>query len=155
MHGTNGQISEGAASAIGSVASLPERCVIVLDEALAPGLAANAAAVLALTLGATEPALVGADAVDADGHPHPGLIPIGLPILRAPSTRLGELRALALARNVEVIDFPTFGQQTNDYDEFRSQVAATPAARLEYLGIALRGPKRAVTKLTGSLPLLR
>ena len=81
-------------------------------------------------------------------------IPIGLPILRARGARLAELRALALAKNVDVIDFPTFGQQTTDY-EFRSHVAATPAARLQYLGLALHGPKRVITKLTGSLPLLR
>ena len=32
--------------------------MVVVDEALAPGLAANAAAVMAMTLGATVPALV-------------------------------------------------------------------------------------------------
>jgi hypothetical protein len=54
---------------------MPERCVIVVDEALPPRLAANAAAVLALTLGALEPALAGADFVDGDEEAHPGLIP--------------------------------------------------------------------------------
>jgi len=38
-----------------------ERCVIVVDQTLAPGLAANAAALLALTLGAISPRLVGAE----------------------------------------------------------------------------------------------
>ena len=67
---------------------MSERCVIVVDESLPAGLAANAAAVLALTLGAREPDLVGADFVDADAQPHPGLIPIGLPSCarRAPSS---------------------------------------------------------------------
>ena len=37
------------------------RCVVVVDEALAPGLAANAAAVMAVTLGAKLPAMVGED----------------------------------------------------------------------------------------------
>ena len=60
---------------------MPERCVIVIDEELPPGLAANAAAVLALTLGAIEPALVGAEFLDADEGAHPGLIPTGLPVL--------------------------------------------------------------------------
>ena len=50
---------------------MSERCVIVVDESLPAGLAANAAAVLALTLGAREPDLVGADFVDADAQPHP------------------------------------------------------------------------------------
>lgn len=44
----------------------PERCVIVLDEALPPGLAANAAAVLALSIGGLFPQVPGHDLVDAD-----------------------------------------------------------------------------------------
>ena len=108
---------------------MSERCVIVVDESLPAGLAANAAAVLALTLGAREPDLVGADFVDADAQPHPGLIPIGLPVLRAPRAELVEIRRLASLDGVSVVDFPVFGQQTTDYDEFRGMVAATPGRR--------------------------
>ena len=134
---------------------MSERCVIVVDEDLPAGLAANAAAVLALTLGAREPGLVGADFVDADAEPHPGLIPIGLPVLRAPRADLVELRRRAAADGVKVVDFPVFGQQTNDYEEFRGMVASTPASDLSYLGVALSGPRRAVGRLTGRLALLR
>ena len=134
---------------------MSERCVIVVDEDLPAGLAANAAAVLALTLGAREPGLVGADFVDADAEPHPGLIPIGLPVLRAARADLVDIRRRAAADGVGVVDFPVFGQRTNDYDEFRGMVAATPAAELSYLGVALSGPRRAVGRLTGRLALLR
>ena len=134
---------------------MSERCVIVVDEELPAGLAANAAAVLALTLGAREPGLVGADFVDADAEPHPGLIPIGLPVLRASSNDLVDIRRGAAADGVRVVDFPVFGQRTNDYDEFRGMVAVTPAAELSYLGLALSGPRRAVGRLTGPLALLR
>jgi len=134
---------------------VPERCVIVVDEALPPGLAANAAGVLATTLGSILPGLVGDAFIDADGHLHPGLIRTVLPVLRAPSSRLSEVRADALESALDVVDFPAFGQQTNDYDEFCAQIARTPAARLRYLGIALYGPRRPVARLTGSLPLLR
>jgi hypothetical protein len=137
------------------LALMSERCVIVVDEDLPAGLAANAAAVLALTLGAREPDLVGEDFVDADAQAHPGLIPIGLPILRASRDELVELRRRAGADGVSVVDFPVFGQRTNDYDEFRGMVAATPAAELSYLGVAVSGPRRAVRRLTGGLALLR
>jgi hypothetical protein len=103
--------------------------VIVVDEALAPGLAANVAAVLALTLGARVPSLVGASFLDADGEEHPGLIDRGLPILRAPGAGLLDLRARALAAALSVIDMPAFGQQTNDYEAFRAQVAQTDTSR--------------------------
>ncbi|HEY1480906.1 MAG TPA: DUF2000 domain-containing protein [Gaiellales bacterium] len=135
--------------------AVPERCVIVVDDALPVGLAANAAAVLSLTLGARASGLIGGDVVDADGSVHPGLIDRGLPILRAPASQLGAIRARALESGVRVIDFPSFGQQTTDYDAFREQVARTPTDEIAYLGLLLYGPKRSVGRLTGSFPLLR
>jgi hypothetical protein len=133
----------------------PARCVVVVDEALPPGLAANAAAVLAVSLGAGAPDLVGADLVDAGGDHHPGLITTGLPVLRAPADELPALRTRALDAGVRVIGFPVFGQQTTDYAAFGEQLAQTPSEAVAHLGLALRGPKRAVARLTGSLPLLR
>ena len=130
------------------------RCVIV-DEALPPGLAANAAAMVALTLGATVDGLPGADLVDADGHSHPGLIAAGIPILAASRVQLSDLHARAQRESVGVVDFPAYGQQTTDYESVIERVGQTPAAELEYLGIALHGPRRAVSRLTGSLRLLR
>ena len=131
-----------------------ERCVIVLDADLAPGLAANAAAVLAVTLGATVEGLAGPDLVDADGDVHPGLFEKGLPVLGAERDRLPELRARALGVGVGVIDIPAVGQQTNDYDDVRAHVRRTATADLEYLGLALHGSRRAVSRVTGTLPLL-
>jgi Protein of unknown function (DUF2000) len=137
------------------MAPVSERCVIVVDEGLPAGLAANAAAVLALTVGAREPGLVGADLIDADKETHPGLIPSGLPVLRASSDELVELRRCGSSDGVVVIDFPAIGQQTNDYDEVRATVAQTPTAELTYLGVAVTGPRRAIARLTGSFALLR
>ena len=54
-----------------------------------------------------------------------------------------------------VIDIPAVGQQTNDYDEVRAHVAGTATADLEYLGVALHGPRRAVGRVSGNLRLLR
>lgn len=133
----------------------PERCALVVDANLPPGLAANAAAVLALSIGARYPDLPGLDLVDADGAVHPGLIPMGLPVLSAPTERLGLVRTAALDAGLHVIDFPTAGQQTTDYTAFAASVADTPTAGLGYLGLALCGPSKTVRKLTGGFPLLR
>jgi hypothetical protein len=132
------------------------RLVVVVDESLPPGRAANATGMLALSLGATVAGLPGAALVDANGDAHAGLIPQGLLVLRAPANRLSQLRARAAAsEDVGVIDFPTDCQQTNDYDEVRRRVAAMPTAELRYLAILLYGPRRAVSRLTGNLALLR
>src|SRR4051812_37374022 len=96
------------------------RCVVVVDEVLAPGLAANAAAVMALTLGTKVPALVGEEFVDGAGERHPGLITTGLPVLRASADALPALRARALEAEVGVVGFPRSGQTTTDYESFRA-----------------------------------
>lgn len=129
------------------------RCVVVVDEALAPGLAANAAAVMALTLGTKVPDMVGEDFTDGAGERHPGLITTGLPVLRAPAAQLRELRAKALAAEVGVVGFPAHGQTTTDYEAFRELVAGT--GELDYLGLAFYGPGKVLRRLTGSLGLLR
>ena len=134
----------------------PERCVVVVDQGLPAGLAANAAAVLALSLGARCPGLPGPDFRDAQGVIHPGLIPMGLPILAAPVWRLAALRHAAAAdAQLVTVDFPAPGQQTTDYTAFVDAVGTTPATDLAYLGVAVCGRSKAVRKLTGDLPLLR
>ena len=49
------------------------KCVLVLDGDQAPGVQANAAVILGMTLGERHPALVGPDARDGDGGLHPGI----------------------------------------------------------------------------------
>ena len=135
--------------------SLPERCVIVINQQLAAGHAANAAAVLALTLGKRHPSLVGAPLIDADNREHPGLIPIGISVLVADAQQLTQLHQHLLNDDeMDGIIFPVEGQQTTDYAAFREAVSVVPTDNLQLLGIALAGNKKVVRKLTGKLGLL-
>ncbi len=136
-------------------APLPERCVIVVDAALPPGRAANAAAVLALTVGQRQPALVGPPLVDASGVAHPGLIPIGIAVLAADTEALAAIRDKAVAIGCDVVDFPVQGQQTTDYSAFRDAVALVETAALRYVGVALVGPRKPIGKLVANLGLLK
>lgn len=142
-------------AAAGEDSIFGRRCVVVVDAELPAGKAANAAAVLALTLGQRHPELVGAPLADASGTPHPGLIPIGIAVLSAPSDALARLRAKALAGGCDVVDFPVQGQQTTDYQAFIDAVAQVREEELRYLGVALFGPRKAVGKLVGNLALLK
>jgi hypothetical protein len=135
--------------------SEPMRCVIVVDEALSAGRAANAAAVIALTFGKQHPELVGADLVDGSGQVHPGLIPIGIAVLATSASHLAGLRARAMRSMVDVVDFPSEGQQTNDYVEFGARVRTVPTEQLTYVGVGLYGPKKAVGKIVGKFSLLK
>jgi len=133
----------------------PSRCVIVVDATLPVGRAANAAAVVALTLGKRHPDLAGPDLIDASGKPHPGLIPIGIALLAADASALVALSEAASRAGLDVVDFPRQGQETTDYARLRTQVAAAPTGSLEYVAVGLLGPRKAVGRLVGKFPLLR
>lgn len=72
-------------------------CVIVIDEALPAGVAANAAAIIGITLGRRFPEAVGADVTDGGGIMHSGIIQIPVPVLKASAETLRSLREKALA----------------------------------------------------------
>ncbi|CAN7391426.1 DUF2000 domain-containing protein [Rhizobium sp. LjRoot98] len=130
------------------------RCVIVVDRNLPVGRAANAAAVIALTIGKLHPELAGANLVDKTGFAHPGLIPIGISILGADASDLGKLRSKALTRDITVVDFPIQGQQTNDYMAFGAAVAETITDDLQYVGVGVFGPRKSIGKIVGKFGLL-
>lgn len=138
-----------------SLLNTPERCVIVVDAGLPAGRAANAAAVLALTIGQRYPTLVGAPIIDASGHEHPGLTPIGIAVLAAPLEDLPALRAKATSVGCDIVDFPVQGQQTTDYQAFQAAVAAVPTDELQYVAIALVGERKPIGKIVGKLGLLK
>jgi hypothetical protein len=131
-----------------------ERCVIVINQDLPLGNIANAAAVLALTLGQRHPMLVGEVLADSQGQCWPGLIPIGISVLAASEEQLGALLQQPRAAEVDRILFPVDGQQTTNYAQFRASVANLPSSEWRLLGIALAGEKKTVRKLTAKLNLL-
>lgn len=53
------------------------------------------------------------------------------------------------------VDFTDLAQRCRTYGEYMEKMSAAAPEDLRYLGLALRGPRRQVDRLTGSLPLLR
>jgi hypothetical protein len=144
--------TETIATSAAEIPAKPERFVIVVDESLPPGKASNAAAVVAFTFGQRHGRLVGAPLRERDGTTHPGLIPIGITVLKATSEQLSELRAKALP-HCDVVDFPVQGQSTTDYAAFLSSVLTHSGESLRYVAVGLLGPKNRVGKLVGGLSL--
>lgn len=132
------------------------KCVMVLDEDLPRGLAINAAGVLALTLGRKVDSIVGPDVTDGSGNEHVGITTMPIPILRAQADQVRQIRLQCAESNgLLVVDFTDAAQTTTTYDDYTQKIAGVPTEELEYLGVALYGPKKQVNKLTGSLPLMR
>lgn len=134
---------------------MTEKCVMIIDEALPPGEAANAAAVLGITLGGRVPGVIGADVGDGAGNSHAGVIRIPVPILKASRAEIGKLRLRLYKEfaDLTAVDFTDLAQSCRTYDEFIDKMSYT--SELSYIGLAICGDKREVTRLTGNLPLLK
>ena len=127
-----------------------DKCVLVIDEAMPRGLAANTAAILGITWGRLRPELVGEDVTDAAGAIHPGIIRTPVPVLSGRPETFQTLR-----RQLAELEFADVAQSCRTYGEFIEKMARTGPGELRYLGMALLGPRHQVDRLTGSLPLLR
>lgn len=135
-----------------------EKCVLILDENLSIGVAANTAAILGMTLGRSLPELVGDDVTDGSGAKRLGIVERPVPVLRGSPEAIKALRRRLYQpefREVTVVDFSELARRCLTYEEFTQRMTDTPEGALEYLGVAMCGPKKQVNRLTGSLPLLR
>jgi hypothetical protein len=132
------------------------KCVILLDASLPIGMMTNAAAILGASLGAYVSDIIGMPARDQSGGTHPGLISVPLPILQADRETLRRVRQDALNDpQVEVFDFAEPARTAKTYAEYIAQMLATPETSLEYVALALHGPRAVVTKLTGHLKIVK
>ena len=134
------------------------KVAIVVDQVMPSGLAANTAAVLALSIGRQLESIIGPELKDGDGCSHAGITTMPIPILTAPSEIVKEIRHRAAAdveRGLVVIDFTGCAQRTRTYDDYARLLESATDEDIEYLGVAVHGPRKAVQRLTGSLPLLK
>lgn len=135
-----------------------EKCVIVIDEQLPVGIIANTSAIIGITMGMKMPDVVGKDVRDLEGNSHMGIIQFPVPILKANTEMLKDLRTKLFDPQFDeltVVDFSDLAQGCKTYDEFIDKMKNTSESKLNYIGIAICGNKKKVNKLTGNLPLLR
>lgn len=135
-----------------------EKCVMVLDERLPPGMLANTAAILGITLGKHMPEVVGRPVSDLDGGEHPGIIEFPVPILKGSPKIIREIRCRLCAPEFQcltAVDFSDLAQSCKTYEEYICKMAHTKESELSYFGIVICGERKKINKLTGSMPLLR
>lgn len=135
-----------------------EKCVMIIDEQLPLGIAANTAAILGITLGKKLPEVVGSDVMDQSGNEHLGIITFPVPILKASPESIQKLREKLYQPDywdLTVVDFSDLAQSCKTYDEFVEKMGRSPESALQYFGLAICGARKKVNRLTGSMPLLR
>ncbi|KQN64552.1 DUF2000 family protein [Erwinia sp. E602] len=133
-----------------------QRCTIVVDAQLAPGLAMNAASVIGISFGRTVDNLVGPDLHSADGVSYPGVIYAPLPVLRAEGSYLQALLQTAQQDDeIYVMPFSALAQSCKTYDEYGERISSVSSPQIALVAIGLIGPKKKITRLTGNLSLYR
>lgn len=130
--------------------------VVVVDRDLPAGIAMNAVACVAASVGRAVPNVVGPGGLDASGGHHRGLAWLGCTVLAGDAGELRRLRARAADKDgLLVVDMTTQAQATRVYDDYLSALAGTGADDIAYHAVSVVGPRNKVDKLTGRLPLLR
>lgn len=129
--------------------------VVVVDEALPPGRAVNAAVCVSAATVAGVDGLLGPSARDAAGSLHPGLPWAGCTVLAADAATLRAIRERAEAHEgTFVADMPDAAQATRVYDEYLDAVSTSTPDEVDYLAVSLVGPKNRIDKMVGRLRLL-
>lgn len=134
------------------------KCVMVIDGSLPLGIIANTAGILGITLGKHIPETVGEEVLDGSGTAHLGIIQIPVPVLKADRERLKEIRRRLNTPEFEeliAVDFSDVAQGCNVYEEYIKKAASVEESGFTYFGIGIFGRRKLVSRLTGSLPLLR
>lgn len=135
-----------------------EKCVMIIDDSLPPGIIANTAAIMGITLGKKIPDIVGTDVTDRNGNKHLGIIEFPVLILKGSPETIRAIREKLYQPDfceLISIDFSDLAQSCKTYEEFIERIAHTSESSLKYLGIAVCGQKKKINKLTGNIPLLR
>lgn len=128
--------------------------VIILDETLPTGLKANFAAVLGMSLGKTRPDLVGTDTPTQDDVALAGITSVALPVLGAPAADLPALFDAAADLPLRLA-YMRAAFEARDYADYSARIAAAPLPDHAPQAILIAGPRKAVDRICGRLPLLR
>lgn len=131
------------------------KVVVAVRNDLPAGMAANAAAVLALSLGPQLGETVGEDGRDASGGAHAGLNTHPVPVVTATAEQLRGLRQEALGEpDVRMIALNEVARAAREYGAYLDTLAVTEPEAIEYVGVIVHGPRGRVTRLTKRFPLM-
>lgn len=129
--------------------------IIIVDEVLPPGLKANIAAVLSLSLGKKNPAIVGHSITNSEQIELEGITQIPLPILQAAAE---DIKALYLANRESELYLVVFNDSalnTKTYQEYADRLSNQPTDKMVVHGLLAYGSRKLINKVSGNLPLLR
>lgn len=132
------------------------KIVMVVNNELSVGLAANTTAVLGISLGNDKKEIIGPICKDGSGIVHKGITSKTIPILGTNGKTLKLIYNKSIQDSlVDVIDFNQVAQGCRSYSDYLHKLLNTDNKDIEFSGLCLSGPTKQIEKLTGSLSLYR
>ena len=134
------------------------KCVIILDKELPIGLMTNTSAALGLSIGSHINGLTGPEVRDKENVTYKGITNIPIPILMLDKEKIKEIhdryKRLNL-ENVTIIGFSTVAQQCKNYETYQDKIKNYKTDEIQYMGLGIYGPKKAVNTISGSIEILK
>ncbi len=124
------------------------KVVVVLRDELLPWQELNVTAFLMTGIATSAPHLTGEPYRDRDGNTYLPLLVQPVTVLSAGPELLARAREKALEREMALAIYTREMFSTGHDAANRAAVAAVAAAELDLVGIAVRGPRNAVDKIT-------
>lgn len=134
------------------------KCVLVIDEEMEKGRAANTAAILAMSLGSVNRDLIGHDLYNKEGVLLPGITTIPIPVLKGNRNVNWELAERIHSCEKEDLSYVLFtdgAQRSRTYTDYQNLIEESTLGDLSILGIGFLGKKKLINSLTGSLATLK
>lgn len=123
------------------------KVVVVLRDDLLPWQELNVTAFLMSGVATSEPGLTGEPYLDGDGIRYLPMLRQPVVVMSADAATIASARERAVRREVPLAIY-TAALFASGHDEAnRAAVAAVPAAELDLVGIAMRGPKNVVDRV--------
>lgn len=145
---TAGDSSAGAEAAV----RFDTKVVVLLRDDLLPWQELNVTAFLMSGIATSAPELTGEPYRDGDGNEYLPMLRQPVLILSAGAEKLATARAKALDRGIPMAVY-TYDMFFTGHDAAnRAAVSVVPAVDLDLVGIALRGPRNVVDRITKGAP---
>lgn len=127
------------------------KIVVLVRDGLLPWQELNLTAFLISGIATSAPGLTGEAYRDADGNEYLPMLRQPVLVFSADSAQLERARARALDRGIATSIYTRDLFSTGDDASNRRVVAAAPATDLDLVGVAMRGPKNAIDRITKGL----
>lgn len=131
------------------------KIAVVLHEALAPWQALNVTAFVVSGIAGSDPDLIGEPYLDADGTAYLPMIRQPVLVFSGTTDRLRTAHARAVTRGLGMAVYTRELFATGNDRDNRAAVRAVRRDDLDLVGLAVRGPRNAVDKVTKGLELHR